>query len=350
MLYPGRDFEKASCRDASIDKSLLVDMFDYIQEQKFNIHQMVLLRDGAKVFDAYADSFGPHSREETYSISKSFVSVAIGILVDQGKINLSKPALEYLNVPTESVAPGAETITIRNLLTMTSGHDRCHLFDEDGNQNRVEAFFQVPLTTPPGSHFVYENHASFILSAIVSAVTKQSLNDFLDERVYQKIGIVKPKWKALGDINFGAFGLELGALDMARFGHLCLNEGAWKDETIVSRTYLREALKFQVPTAHVDNPRDRYGYGYQFWMNDFGDARAAGMYKQYIVIHREFGIVFAIQSYEQREMLDLFSRFILPAFFKGWSDSIHSLRDYIYRFTSDSKPLIAEERLQRTDW
>ena len=80
MLYPGRDFEKASCRDASLDKSLIVEMFDYIQEQKLNIHQMVLLRDGAKIFDAYADSFGPQTREEIYSISKSFVSVAIGIL------------------------------------------------------------------------------------------------------------------------------------------------------------------------------------------------------------------------------------------------------------------------------
>jgi CubicO group peptidase (beta-lactamase class C family) len=350
MLYPGRDFEKASCRDASVDKSLLVEMFDFIQDQKLNIHQMVLLRDGAKIFDAYADSFGPQTREETYSISKSFVSVAIGILLDRGWLDLQRPAIEYVNVPKESVAKDADRITVWNLLTMTTGHDRCHLFDEDVQKNPVERFFQIPLSHQPGSHFVYENHASFLLSAIVSAVTKQPLNDFLDEVLYQKIGIVKPQWKQLGNINYGAFGLELAALEMARFGHLCLNEGSWKGESIVSRGYMREALKYQVSTAHVDNPRDRYGYGYQFWINDFGDARAAGMFKQYIVTMREFGIVFAVQSYEEREVLDLFSRFILPAFFKGWSDSIHSLRDYIYRFTIDSKPLIAEERKNRTVW
>jgi CubicO group peptidase (beta-lactamase class C family) len=350
MLYPGRDFEKASCRDASLDKSLLVEMFDHIQEHKINIHQMVLLRDGAKIFDAYADSFGPQTREEVYSISKSFTSVAIGMLADKGRIDLDTPAIRYLNVPSTALAQGADRITVRHLLTMTTGHDRCRLFDEGVHANPVEMFFGFPLDTPPGTHFVYENHASFILSAIVTALTKQTVNDFLDERLYQKIGIVKPVWKQLGDISYGAFGLELGALDMARFGHFCLNEGSWKGDQIVSRNYMREALKFQVPTAHVDNPRDRFGYGYQFWINDFGDARAAGMFKQYIVIQREFGVVFAVQSYEEREVLDLFSRFILPAFFKGWSDSIHSLRDYIYRFTMESKPVVATEKQNRTVW
>jgi CubicO group peptidase (beta-lactamase class C family) len=347
MIYPGRDFEKASCRDASVDKSLLIDMFDKIRDDKLNIHQMVLLRDGAKIFDVYADSFGPASREEIWSISKSFTSLAIGICQDLGLLSIDDAAVRFFSSSVPNPTEAQKAIKIRHLLTMSVGHSKDGFDDAKNVKDPYAYFFELPLTHTPGTYFFYNNFASFLLSAIVTKVTRLSVNDFLDEKIYQKIGIVKPTWLAYDGVSLGAYGLQLGSLDLARFGHLCMNEGVWQGDSLVSRAYMREAMSFQIATAHVDNPRDRYGYGYQFWINDFGDARAAGWLKQYIVIHREFGIVFVVQACEDREILNLFSSYVLPAFFKGWQYTPDSIRDYLYRFTADSKAIIAEEKAKQ---
>jgi CubicO group peptidase (beta-lactamase class C family) len=348
MLFPGRDFEKASCRDASVDKNMLVDMFDKISEDKLNIHSMVLLRDGAKIFDVYAEGFGPTIREEVFSVSKSFTSLAIGICQDMGYLSIDQPVLPFFKNQITQSNPGYEALTIRHLLTMSVGHKMDYTNEWKKGVNVYDLFFQKPLDYPVGTHFVYNSLASFLLSAIVSKVTKKNLNDFLDEVLYSKIGIVKPIWDQVDGISLGGWGLKLSVLDMARFGQLVLNEGSWKNEVIVSRAYVKEATSFQIATTHVENPKDRYGYGYQFWINDFGDSRAAGMFKQYIVTNKEFGLVLAIQAYESKELLDLFTSYILPGFFKGWQYTPFSLRDYLYRFTQDSKELIAEEKKNRT--
>ncbi|MCK7484858.1 MAG: beta-lactamase family protein [Bacillus subtilis] len=228
MIYPGRDFEKASCRDASVDKSLLIDMFDKIRDDKLNIHQMVLLRDGAKIFDVYAETFGPASREEIWSISKSFTSIAIGICQDLGLLSINDSAVRYFPASVPNPTEAQKRITIRHLLTMAVGHDKDGF---DGAKQVLDPyayFFELPLAYEPGSHFFYNNFASFMLSAIVTKVTRLSVNDFLDEKIYQKIGIVKPQWLDRDGVSFGAFGLSLGSLDLARFGHLCANEGMCK--------------------------------------------------------------------------------------------------------------------------
>jgi len=82
MIFPRKDFEKASCKDANVEKSLLVDMFEKIEEEKWNLHSLILVKNGTKVFDAYAKGYGPETTEEVYSISKTFVGVAIGICQD----------------------------------------------------------------------------------------------------------------------------------------------------------------------------------------------------------------------------------------------------------------------------
>ena len=348
MIYPGRDFEKASCRDAAIDKFLLVDMFDKIEELNLNIHSMVLLRDGAKIFDVYADGFNPTSREEVYSISKSFTSIAIGICLDQGLFALDQSVLSFFRHELSSYNPDYEKVTIRHLLTMTVGHSQDYLFEHMNHSSVVQRFFELPLDFEPGTQFVYNNYASYLLSAIVQKTTHKNLNDFLDDMLYKKIGIVKPVWDEIEHISTGAWGLKLGVLDLARFGHFLLNEGLWKEEQIVSRSFIREATTFQVSTTHVENPKDRYGYGYQFWINDFGDYRAAGLYKQYIVVNKEFNAVFAVQAYEERELLDLFTSYIQSGFMRGWQYTYHSLRDYLYRFHQNSQARIEQEHKQRT--
>ncbi|MBU1144399.1 MAG: beta-lactamase family protein [Firmicutes bacterium] len=347
MIFPRKDFEKASCKDANIDKGFLVEMFDKIKEDHLNIHSLILLKDGAKVFDAYADGFGPNQTEEVYSISKSFTSIAIGICQDLGLLKIQDLVLPLFEKDITSYLPGYETLTITHLLTMSVGQEKNGLAELKSTDNPFQSFFNTPLIHQPGEVFFYNNFASFMLSAIVSKVTSQSCNDFLNDNMYQILDMEKPVWKDFNGINLGAHGLKLNAIDLAKFGLLLLNEGKWREIQVVSSAYILDASKNHITTSHVDNPKDTYGYGYQFWLNDFGDFRAAGWLKQYIVINKEYNLVFVTQAYEERELLDLFTQYIIPGFNKGWMYSPLSLREFVRRFEEDSKPIIENEKQTR---
>ncbi|MFA5006389.1 MAG: serine hydrolase [Candidatus Izemoplasmatales bacterium] len=346
MNYPHQDFEKASCREANVEKGLLVDLFDKIRDDRLDVHAIVFVKDGNKVFDAYARGFGPGVVEETYSCSKSFVSIAVGILADRGLLSIDDPILRFF--PEVGHLPVHATMTVRHLLTMTSGHAEEGLERIWKAADPVAEFFQLPVVDAPGTQFFYDNASSFLLSAIVTAVTGKTVNDFLGDLLWDKLEIPRPAWKTIGRYNAGATGLALDAISLAKFGHLLLNDGVWRGDRIVSAEYVRAATSFQIPSGEALGPRDRYGYGYQFWINDFGDFRMAGMFKQYVVVDRAHAVVFAIQAYESRELLDLFSSYVLPACRKGWVYDNFTLRNYIARFREESAPILNEEKRTRT--
>jgi len=124
MIFPREDFEKSSCKEANIDKNSLISMFDHIDEHKLNIHQMLLVHDGSKVFEAYQEGYGPGSMENIYSVSKSFTSIAIGICQDQGLLKVSDFVYPYFSDSVLDPLPGYEQLTIENLLTMSHGQER----------------------------------------------------------------------------------------------------------------------------------------------------------------------------------------------------------------------------------
>ncbi|MDD3122566.1 MAG: serine hydrolase [Candidatus Izemoplasmatales bacterium] len=347
MVFPHKEFEKTSCRDANVEKGYLADMFDFIEREHLNIHSMILVKDGAKVFDAYAEGYEPFHNEEVYSISKSFTSIAIGICQDKKLLHLDDKVINYFMDELTTFLPSYETLTIRHLLTMSVGHDQDFSNDLTENDNPFDRFFNSPLVYEPGTHFLYNNFASFILSAVVTKVTGKSCNDFLDEEMYQEIGIAKPVWDSVKGYSMGAYGIKINTIDLAKFGVLLLNNGKWRDKQIVSAEYINEATQNHISTATNDNPRDKFGYGYQFWMNDFGDYRAAGWLKQYVVINKEYNVVFVTQAFEERELLVLFSDYILPALQKGWIYDSLSLREYIRKFRENSKPIIENEKQTR---
>src|SRR5690606_32576858 len=104
-----------------INKGLLVDMFNKIEEEKYNIHSMMLLDEGSKVFEAYAHDFNPDSKNNVYSVSKSFLSVAIGILIDLKLMNLDNLVLFYFSEEVKDYLPEYEKLKVKHLLTMTVG-------------------------------------------------------------------------------------------------------------------------------------------------------------------------------------------------------------------------------------
>ncbi|MBN2540333.1 MAG: serine hydrolase, partial [Bacilli bacterium] len=193
---------------------------------------------------------------------------------------------------------------------------------------------------------MYSNFCTLMLSAIVTKITGRSLNDFLNEYLYSVIGIEKPQWNQVHNISFGATGLQISANDMARFGLLLLNDGNWDGTQVVSKEYLDLATNVRIETQSIEfqYDYDKYGYGYQFWMNSFGDFRCAGAWQQYIIINKEYNLVFVIKSYEERDVLSLFENYVLKAAKTGWNYCDYSLRDYTRRFKINSQEIIEKEK------
>jgi len=346
MIFPKEDFNKASVKDANINKGILVDLFNKIDDDSINIHSMMLLKNGSRVFKASAYSFDEDTKENVYSVSKAFTSIAIGILIDKNLIKLDDYVLYFFKNEVNKYLKEYEQLKIKHLLTMSVPQTKDLFFELDKMKNVIEPFFNQPLTAKLGEKFMYNNYATFILSAIVSKVTNKSLNDFLNENLYKIVGIKKPKWTEINNYSLGATELYISANDMARFGLLLLNDGQWNDSRIVSKDFLQEATKLQIKTNYDDLnfDYDKYGYGYLFWLNSFGDFRASGSYQQHIVINKEYGLVFVLKAFEERNLLSLFENYVLKASEEGYNYCDYSLRDFIRRFKIHSKEIIEMEK------
>jgi CubicO group peptidase (beta-lactamase class C family) len=231
-----------------------------------------LLVNGNLVWEHYWNDFGPHSRFDIYSAGKAFTATAIGLLVDDGKLKVDDPAC---NILTEWANDGRKEITIRNLLTMTSGLK----LDYDGfvnSPNPTEAMLNWPLEREPGTAWSYEQATSHALSIIVKRISGKQPIVFLRERILNSIGILEADWlrSRQGDC-LGWRSVLISARELAVFGQFYLNRGRWNGEQLLSEDFIDQAivndpLLSNIPVADGQDDFRRRGYGWQMFVNTNG--------------------------------------------------------------------------------
>jgi CubicO group peptidase (beta-lactamase class C family) len=254
-----------------------------------------------------------------YSVSKSFTAIALGMAIDDGKIALtdSVPAVLRELVFEDSVRhpdPRLAALRLEHLLTMSRGHPQ---FTRP--RTVAEALAQA-LVYDPGTVFVYDNASTFLASAMLTAATGQTLRDFLTERLFRKLGIPDPAWRASEDgFTLGATGLELTTESLGRFGQFLLQRGNWQGEQLVAPSWIDGATRAQIPTRNPPGKESRsadydLGYGYQFWMCRHGAYRADGKDGQFVVVLPRQEAVIALTAHEERmrPILYLLWEHILP--------------------------------------
>ena len=302
------------------------------QEHLGGLHSFMLLRHGHMVAAGWWSPYGPESPHELFSLTKSFTSTAVGLAVAEGRLSVDDPVLSFF--PGEqglgsgqARSPGREHLAamrVRHLLTMTTGHAEDttgHLFErQDGNW--VKGFLEQPVAHVPGTHFVYNSGASYVLSAIVQQVTGMAVLDYLQPRLFEPLGIETPAWATCPrGVHIGGWGLSVRTEDIARFGQLYLQKGAWRDPTtgtavrILPAAWVKEATARQVPNAPNENPDWEQGYGYQFWRCRHGAYRGDGAFGQFCVVMPDQDAVLAITSGvgDMQAVLNLAWAHLLPA-------------------------------------
>ncbi|MCB0588384.1 MAG: serine hydrolase [Phaeodactylibacter sp.] len=300
----------------------LIDFFNAVEDSGLEFHSIMINRNGKTILEGWWDPFKREYVHALYSLSKSFTSTAIGMLQEEGKLSVRDKVISFFpdKLPA-SVSDNLAAMSIHDLLTMHTGHeeDTMRRIASTGEGDWVKAFLQLEVPRKPGTYFLYNTGATYMLSAIAQNLSGEQLADYLQPRLFAPLEIKGYDWEEdPRGINVGGYGLRVRTQDILHFGQLYLQKGQWKGKQLLSGKWIEEATKKQVDSQDNDSDWGQ-GYGYQFWRCKPGCYRGDGAHGQYCIVVPDKNAVIAITS-ETRDMgasMQLVWDHILPAMKPG---------------------------------
>ena len=268
-------------------------------------------------------------KQQLYSLSKTFTSSAIGMLVDDGVITVEDKMTDiFPDKMPENISQSLAAMRIKHLLSMNTGHESCVMGKIKNSTDPVREFFAQEVKYAPGTHFAYNSAASYILSAIVGKYTGVSMFDFLSERLFTPLEIEGVWWDTYPDGNSqGGIGLHASIDDITKLGILYLNKGVYEGKRILSEKWIEEATSYVSDNSGNGNPDWCSGYGYQIWHNSRLGYRGDGARGQLCVVLNDKDIVVcvhAVVSDMQKEIDDVFE--MIDTLFTPSKNTLDELR------------------------
>ncbi len=302
-----------------IPSRAILNFVETVEKDIHELHSFMLLRHGQVVAEGW---WAPHAAQRPhmlFSLSKSFTSTAVGLAVAEGRLTINDPVVSFFpeELPAE-VSENLAAMRVKQLLCMSTGHDQDSTWRmlEQAEGNFVRGFLALPVEHKPGTHFVYNSGASYMLSAIVQKVTGQTLLEYLGPRLFEPLGIQSPTWESCPrGINMGGWGLSMRTEDIARFGQLYLQGGVWEGQRILPEAWVQEATSRVVSNGSNPDSDWEQGYAYQFWCCRHGAYRGDGAFGQFCVVMPEQDAVLAITSgtANMQAILNVAWDYLLPA-------------------------------------
>ena len=256
-------FPRATPESQGISSDMLADLLRDLDTSHYtDMHHFMVLRNGKVICEANFAPYRSRIWHVTHSMCKSITGMAIGLLVEEGKLSLDENIYDIfqkkLNTFNKIFRP---KVTVENLLTMTSGVT----FNESGivsGNDWLTSYLNSSISGTPGENFQYNSLNTYVLSAIVTERTGQSLTEYLEPRLFAPLGITRYFWETCPKgITKGGWGLFLCTEDMAKLGQLYLQKGKWNGQQIIPEFWV------EVSTAkHKESIEGTFGYGYQLWM------------------------------------------------------------------------------------
>jgi CubicO group peptidase (beta-lactamase class C family) len=265
------------------------------------LHSVMVVRHGHVVAEGW---WAPYQRDlphVLFSLSKSFAATGIGLAAAEGRLTLDDPVVKFFPGDTPAGAgTHLESMRVRDLLTMSTGHhaDTIERFPyTDPAVDQTRAFLALPVSHKPGTLFVYNTPASYMLSAIVQQVTGTTLLDYLRPRLLEPLGIEGARWDATPrGVSIGGFGMSVRTEDIARFGQFYLQRGRWNGRQLLPESWVDAATARQVSNgSNPDSDWDQ-GYGFQFWRSRHGAYRGDGAFGQFCIVMPAQDAVVAITA------------------------------------------------------
>lgn len=320
-------FPRSTPEAQGVDSRGILDFLDGVAAARIELHSLMLVRHGKVVAEGWWKPYSARRVHLLYSLSKSFTSTAIGFAVGEGLLSLEDKVISFF--PDEAPAEVNEhlaAMTVHHLLSMNTGQaidTTWHMISEA--ETWVKGFFEIPVVAAPGSHFLYNTGATYMLAAILHKVTGEGLLEYLTPRLFEPLGIQNAVTEYSPEgIATGGFGMSVTTEDIARLGQLYLQKGKWRGKEVLSEEWVAAATSAQSVNGYPTTGGDwTKGYGYQFWRAQHGAYRGDGAFGQYCLVLTEQDAVLAITAAVDNMQipLDLVWANILPAF------KAESLRD-----------------------
>ena len=304
------------------------DLLAFIEAADKDVDAMnsfMLVRHGHVVAEGW---WAPYDRETPhmlYSLSKSFTSTAVGFAVAEGKLNLDDPVIKFF--PDEAPAdPSANlrAMRVRDLLRMNTGNQSEAPINVNDPTKQTDTWVKTFLTHSvpfkPGTHFLYNSPATYMLSAIVQKATGMTVLDYLRPRLFEPLGFKDPVWVSSPQgITAGAYGLSVRTEELARFGELYLHQGVWNGKQLIPANWVTQATSMQTSTGSAPASDWDQGYGYQFWRSRHNSFRGDGAFGQFCMVIPELDAVVAITSgvRNMQQVMNLVWDKLLPAMRPG---------------------------------
>lgn len=321
------------------------------------VHAMIIFKDNILLFEEYFPGHqykwdGPNHHGEKInwdqsmlhgvkSVSKSIVSLCIGIAIDKGFIkNVNQSVFDYLPGHQSFKKEGKEKITIEHLLTMTSGLEweewKTSLSNEKNDivgiwfqeKDPLTYILEKPLIKEPGTTFNYSGGNTILLGEIIRSATKMDLEKFANEYLFKPLGIDSTDWSLRyknGVIEAGG-GLEITPRDLAKIGALCLNKGTFNGRQIISEQWIAACTTPYSKNSNIFIPghfSGGHGYAYSWWLKSYNKAgkeinmyHAVGWGGQELIIIPELNSVVVFTGGNYIPLTTTFAildKYILPA-------------------------------------
>ncbi len=329
----------------------ILDFLDAVDRSKHEFHSFMFLRHGKVIAEGWWNPYSPDLRHTMYSLSKSFTSTAIGFAVKEKRLTVNDKVISFFpkDLP-RTISPFLAEMKIKDLLSMSAGQTPDPTFAVVANDsNWVKAFLALPVVNKPGTKFLYNSLATYMLSAIVQKVTGEKMIAYLTPRLFNPLGIQGVDWEVdPRNINTGGWGLRIKTEDMARFGQLYLQKGKWNGKQLLPAGWIEEATTIKIEQAPelaqlAKATNDwQQGYGYQFWRCRNNAFRGDGAFGQFIIVMPEQDAVVVITS-ESQDMqgeLNLVWKYLSPALQKNRLPKNEALAENLrHRLTSLALPL-----------
>jgi len=296
-------FDKITPEEAGISSDAVREYIDFLERRGCTMHSVLLMK-GEKLFAEYY--WAPFDRDfchRMYSQTKSYVSLAIGLLMEEGKLTLDDTIVSHFPEKIErEVPPYLAKQTIRDMLMMCTCGTYPNWFTS-GDPDRTHMYLnKITADHPSGTTWCYDSTGSQVLCSLVEKLSGMRMLDYLRKKIFDKIGTFRTAeiLKCANGDSWGDSALVCTPRDMISCARFVMNYGTWNGERLMSEEYLREATS---PLA--DNAEGAFdevfnkGYGYKIWCTEDNGFAFVGMGNQLTIMLPEKDLIFVCTADDQ---------------------------------------------------
>lgn len=294
-------FEKITPEAAGISSANVEKLVRKLNQRGLAIHSLLMMK-GDKLFAEYY--WAPFHKDRThrcYSQTKSYTSIAIGLLEEEGKLCLDDPISKYFPEKFEGeLEPHLAKQTIRQMLTMTTVGENAIWFDTDYT-DRTEMYFNLDRQKelrPAGTIWEYDSAGSQVMASLVDKLAGMPLFDYLNEKIFKHLGTFKNAYmlKTRNGDSWGDSAMVCTPRDTVSFARFVLNYGWWNGKRLMNEKYLKLATSAVVDNTEFGYPVWMNGYGYQIWHTEMDGFAFYGMGSQYCISIPSLDLIFALNA------------------------------------------------------